>query len=996
MENNPTRSNGKGSTQLKTLEDIKDLTKPRNRPFTIVALGGSAGSLDAIEIFLESVPPDSGMAFVVVQHQDPAQPSVLPDLLRQCTQMPVHRIEDGMVAQPNQVYVIPENKELTMQNGKFLLLPPAKPQPFRMPIDTFLQSLAEDWGEKAVCIIFSGMGADGELGARFIKEGFGLVMVQDPATAAYDGMPRSTLQTGMVDYVEAPATMADKILRYIHTPSFRIETGEKEIIKDRKVENAMQKIFFALRTRTGHDFSLYKKNTLLRRFERRMNLHQIGDIDEYVRYLQENDTEVDILFKELLIGVTKFFRDDPPFELLGQQLIPEMLKKKGRNDAFRVWIAGCSTGEEAYSIAILIREAIYTLKLKYNLKIQIYATDLDPDAIRRARTGMYPGNISNDISPARLERWFIKKDDFYQIAQEIREMVVFAEHNLIKDASFIKLDLLTCRNVLIYLTPEIQKKLLPVFHYTLLPQGILFLGPSESVGGHEDLFTPVDAKWKIFRKQENVAASTRIIEFPAQATAIPKSSYSPVPGKAATTPAALTLADRVRKTLLEKYTPAAVVINGRGEIMYISGRTGKYLEPPAGAPTLNVFEMAREGLTYELKNAVLKAVTMQGRVVVNRIKIKTENRYHYIRLSVEPLNMTDIGGLMLILFEDLPDVKISRRSPGAAPADTAPSAKEQIIAELENELRYTREHLQQTIEEIETSYEELKSANEELQSTNEELQSTNEESNTAKEEMQALNEELMTINMEFRAKTEELTEVNNDMMNLLNSLEVATIFIGNNLSIKRFTRGATRIVNLIQSDIGRPIHHISSNLRYDRLAEDAQEVIAGLSPKEMRVESHSGLWYHIKISPYRTVENYIGGAVITFTDVSALQKAEEELEANRLFMQLLLNNMHEAILVLDKSLRITSANQAFLQMFRVGGEQVLGRYIYELGTGQWRISPLRKLLEEVLPNRTDFDNYLIEHDFQEVGRKKLSFRGSRFVQPRTNHEMILLMIEEVK
>ncbi|QHT69843.1 PAS domain-containing protein [Rhodocytophaga rosea] len=949
-EINNSSSNGKAYTPQSPVEKEKDLTRPKNKPLTIVGMGGSAGSLDAIETFLESIPADSGIAFVLVQHQAPNQQSILPDLLRQSTQMPVHRIEDGMSVEPDQIYVIPENKELIIREGKLWLLEPEKPLGYRMPIDTFLQSLAEDWGEKAVCIIFSGMGADGELGARFIKEGFGLVIVQDPLTAIYDSMPRSTMQTGLVDFIETPDKIADRLMHFINSPLY--ESVPRDKSPDKKLAAAMQKIFALLRNKTGHDFSLYKKNTLSRRIERRMNLHQLEDIEAYISYLQENSQEVNTLFKELLIGVTKFFRDSQAFELLGEKLIPELLKRKNRNDPFRVWVAGCSTGEEAYSIAILLREAMGRLKTRHTVKTQIYATDLDPDAIRRARAGLYLENISGDMSVERLQKWFIKKDDHYQIVQEIREMVVFAEHNLVKDASFIKLDLLTCRNVLIYFTPELQKKLLPVFHYTLLNNGVLFLGPSETINGYEELFLPIDVKWKLFKKSENSINISRVIDFPTNASTVPRLNFSPPIDRTLHIKPPLPLAEIVKKVVIEKYAPAAVVINERGEILYISGHTGKYLEPAPGHPSIIIYDMAREGLAYELRTAVLKAVSQQEAVTMNEVKVKNNGYYICIRLTVEPLQRIEIKGLLLVVFEPLPEPKRKPRLSKLSKDNSTPSEKDLIIANLEKELRYIRENLQQTMEEMDTSYEELKSTNEELQSANEELQSTNEEANTAKEEMQALNEELMTVNMEFRVKTEELTEVNNDMTNLLNSSDVATIFVNNKMEIKRFTNRATKIVNLIQSDVGRSITHISSNLKYDRLAEDTKEVMEQLTGKELRVESRNGQWYLMKILPYRTLNNFIDGAVITFLEITALHKAEEELELNRLFLQQIMGLMKEAILILDKSLRIIAVNKAFLTIFRVGEEQVAGRYVYELGTGQWQIAPLRKLLEEVLPNKT--------------------------------------------
>ncbi|MDJ1482524.1 CheR family methyltransferase [Cytophagaceae bacterium YF14B1] len=990
------KENVKKQTQKENTDTISSDTKElsedtsigsltKNRRFTIVGMGGSAGSLEAIEEFLQNVPPDSGIAFVLVKHLDPNHESLLPDLLQRCTLMPVRNIEDGMEVHPNHVYVIPENKDLAIMNGQLLLLEPSKPRGFRMPIDNFLQSLAEDWGEKAACIIFSGMGSDGELGARFIKESIGLVIVQDPATATYDSMPRSIIQTGTPDYILSPAEMAGKLIDYIKYPSKKLE--KKHQSTDKKMAVALQKVFILLRSQTGHDFSLYKRNTIMRRMERRMQTNQIFDLEEYVRFLQEHSTETENLFKELLIGVTKFFRDAPGFLALEERILPELLKKKGKNDAFRVWIVGCSTGEEAYSIAILIRECINKLKIRPNFKVQIYATDLDADAIKKARSGLYMANISNDMSADRLDRWFIKKDDQYQIVQEIREMVIFAEHNLLKDASFTKLDLLCCRNVLIYFTQELQKKLLPMFHYTLNAGGVLFLGPSETISGHEDLFVSVDVKWKLYRRRDNTSSINKIAEFP-NTTILPKLPITLPAQKKQPSRQPSFLTDLTRKLLLEKHTPPAVLIDENGTILYVNGRTGKYLELYPGQMAMNVFDMAREGLGFELRNAVLRAYTQQEPVVINEVRVKTNGSFSLIRLKVDPIEQPlEMKGLLLVVFEDLPQVKKTRTINRNGSTDTE---KDRLIAELEKELRFTKEHLQHTIEEMETSVEELKSTNEELQSTNEELQSTNEEANTAKEETQALNEELLTVNMEFRAKTDELTEINNDMANLLNSSDIATIFLNQKLEIKRFTNRATKIVNLIQSDIGRPVAHISTNLNYNHITRDAKEVLDLLQPKELQVEAKNGQWYAMRINPYRTLDNFIGGVVISFIDISTLKQLEKA--AIRL-AENIVQTIRYPMVVLDSSFRIVSVNYSFLQLFSLSEPHVSGQVIFTIGNGVLSIPALRELLEELPRHETQFNNQVLNYTFDGVGTKNIVINSHRIVQEETSAELIVISIE---
>lgn len=967
--------------------DQPGLMHEKHRQFTIVGMGGSTGSFEVIQEFLQQIPSDSGIAFVVVQHLDPDTKSRLPELLQRTTEMQVVRVEDGMKVQPNQVYVIPEGKEMAIFQGKLLLLEPAKPRGFRMPIDAFLQSLASDWGDKAVCIIFSGMGSDGELGAKFIKEGYGLVIVQEPATARYDSMPRSAIQSGFSDYIDSPAIIAERLLAYVKYPA--ANGGKKGELSERQVAGAMQKIFLLLRSHTGHDFSLYKKNTLYRRFERRIQLHQFTDLDQYVKYLQANPNEIDTLFRELLIGVTKFFRDAEAFETMEKKIIPELLKKKKKNEPFRAWIAGCSTGEEAYSIAILLRECLEKLKLYPQIKLQLYATDLDPKAIKRARTGLYFSNLVADVSPERLNRWFTQKDDQYQINQKIRETIVFAEHNLIKDASFIKLDLLCCRNLLIYFSQELQRKLIPVFHYTLNPGGVLFLGPSETIGQYDDLFMSQDPKWKLYQRRENNAMLTRIIEFPSSPSPLPILKLMPAADKpnAATT---VPLAEAIQRRLLEKHTPSSVTINLRGDILYINGRTGKYMEPAPGQTQMNVFEMAREGLVHELRSAVLRANMQKEMVVINELKVKTNGNYQWIRLTVDPITEpAELIGLLVVVFEELPRQK--RRMAASKPA--AATEKDEVIEELEKELRFTREHLQRSMEEMETSFEELKSTNEELQSTNEELQSTNEESNTAKEEMQALNQELMTLNMEFRAKTEELTELNNDVNNLLNSAEVATIFLGNNLHIKRFTPKMTKIVNLIQSDVGRPVTHISSNLKYDHLATDVKSVIDRLIPKDIQVEAKNGQWYAMRIVPYRTLDNFIDGAVITFNEITPLKRMESERDTARAFASALVDVVREPLLALDGEWKVVTGNRAFARLFNLNPDQIRGQLVYTLQNGQWDVPDLRALLENNVPETEEPEPVLVQLPAPKGNLQQVQLSVRRITRPEASQTLFLLTFE---
>jgi two-component system, chemotaxis family, CheB/CheR fusion protein len=953
----------------------------KQRPFNIVGMGGSAGSFNAIREFLMEIPADSGIAFVLVQHLDPSQPSILAELLQRTTSLSVLRVEDGMEVKPNHLYVIPENKEMAIRNGRLMLAQPEKPRGRRMVIDSFLESLAADWGEKAICAIFSGMGSDGETGARFIKDALGLVMVQAPDSAQFQGMPQSVIDSDNPDIIESPAAMAQKLLSYVAS-TFQWTDNKEDL--NRKEATMLQKIFALLRNRTGHDFSLYKKNTLIRRVERRIHLHQLLSQEEYIQYLQHNPKEVDALFKELLIGVTKFFRDYPAFHNLASKALPDLIKRKQKNEVLRIWISGCSTGEEAYTIAILVRECLEDHKLHNFLKVQIFATDLDAESIHKARLGAYHTNIANDISADQLERWFTLKDNLYHVNAELREMIVFAEHNLIRDASFTNLDLLCCRNLLIYFTAELQKKLLPVFHYVLKPGGVLFLGPSESISGYDDLFATIDSKWKIFKRRENASSTTRFIEFPAQKiSALSMGLPKPTEKQSESNwDRSQVLPNKIKKILLDKHTPPSVVVNTKGEVVYIHGRTGKYLEPAPGQLNVSIYDMAREGLGLELRGAILRAVTQGETVVTERIRVKTNGHYQLVKLAAEPITDEELSGLLLITFQDMPTApKVAK---GKAKSSVA--SQPEAVQQLEHELSQTRQHLQQTVEQMQTTVEELKSANEELQSTNEELQSTNEESNTTKEEMQALNEELLTVNVELRSKTDELTQLNNDIANLLNSSEVATIFLGNHLQIKRFTPSINQILNLVQTDLGRPITHFNTNLKYEHLERDIKEVQAKLIPKEVEVESNNDKWYQLRIIPYRTLDNFIAGVVLTFVDISHFKRLQSQLQEALTFSESILNSTRDPIVVVDNQLRILSINLAFQNTFQVDKAHTLGRTLFSLGNGQWDISSLRQLLETVIAQHEEFNDFLVEHQFPNVGFRRMKLHARQLVTSEPGKE----------
>ncbi len=843
--------------------------KEGDRPFPIVGIGASAGGLEALEAFLANVPVRSGMAFVVVQHLDPTHKGIMVELLQRATPMPVVQVKDRMRVEPDCVYVIPPNKDLSLLHGALHLLEPTAPRGLRLPIDFFFRSLADDRQDKSIGVILSGMGSDGTLGLRALKEKAGVVFVQSPPSAKFDGMPRSAIDAGLADVVAPVEELPGRIIAYLsHAPLI----DRTDLPLEGKAQSALEKIFILLRTQTGHDFSLYKKSTVYRRIERRMGLHQIDRIAAYVRFMQENPQETELLFKELLIGVTSFFRDPELWEQLKTKTLPALLATRPKGGTLRAWTPGCSTGEEVYSLAIVFREVLDVVKPAGNFSLQVFATDLDKDAIDSARTGVYPANIASDVSPERLHRFFVQEERGYRVGKEIRESVVLAPQNVIMDPPFTKLDILICRNLMIYLDPSIQKKLLPLFHYSLNPGGILILGTAETIGAFTDLFAPLDGKMRIYRRLDALPG-IEPIEFPASFfpakpdTLLRATATQPAPNLQ-------TLADQL---LLAQYAPAAALTNDRGDILYISGRTGKYLEPAAGKANWNIFAMAREGLRYEIGDAFPKAIRKAGAITIN-VKVRTDGGMQPVDVTIQPVTEPQaLRGTVLTVFQDVtapPMVK----APGKDRKTSAPGAR---ATDIEQELTQTRHELQTTREEMQTSQEELKSMNEELQSTNEELQSTNEELTTSKEEMQSMNEELQTVNQELQSKVDDLSRLNNDMRNLLDSTDIATLFLDDALNVRRFTSRMGKIINLIPGDAGRPFTDIASELLYPGLADDAREVLRTLAFVEKQVATKKGQWFHVRIMPYRTLENRIDGVVITFTDITASKTLEAELRRTR-------------------------------------------------------------------------------------------------------------------
>jgi chemotaxis protein methyltransferase CheR/two-component system CheB/CheR fusion protein len=838
-------------------------TMKSNSTTTIIGIGASAGGLEALEQFFAHVPVNCGVGFVVIQHLDPSREGILPELLQRITPMKVAKAGEGMKVKAGCIYVIPSNKDLSILHGKLQLLEPSAPREMHLSIDFFFRALAAEQHERAIAVVLSGMGSDGTLGLRAIKENAGLAVVQAPDSAKFDAMPRSAIDAGVADIVGAPETLWEKIAACLQQ-SHRGGYEAAEPLPAVKSQSALEEIVVLLHSRSGNDFGQYKNNTLYRRTERRMGLHQIDSIADYARYLRENAQEQDLLFKELLIGVTNFFRDIAVWEKLKNQALPELLAEHPYGKEIRAWVPACSTGEEAYSLAMVFKEVSAQSDFQNRFKLQIFATDLDADAIEKARRGFYPENIAADVSPERLNRFFVAEANGYRINKEIREMVIFAQQNIIMDPPFTKLDLLCCRNLLIYLDSECQKKLIPLFHYALIPHGLLLLGNAETIGNFSDLFTTIDNLSRLYRRIDQTL-SFADIDFPTR--------YFPIAAMTnsanATPKPVFNLQSHVEQLLLQEYSPSAVLVNAEGDILYIHGRTGKYLEPAAGKANLNIYAMAREGLRHELAEAIKAALHQSEAVIVSGLTVGTNGGSQTINLSVQAFARPEaLKGMLLIVFSDVARAKvrkISRNSPNAG-----------LQAALD-ELHKAREENQSLREETQSSQEELKSSYEELQSTNEELQSTNEELTTSKEEMQSMNEELQTVNAELQAKVTDLSWVNNDMNNLLNSMEIATVFLDNALNIRRFTSHATQLFKLIVGDISRPLSDIVTDLDYPQLQEDAQGVLRTLVFLEKQVKTHDGRWYKVRIMPYRTQDNVIDGVVITLIEITETKKLEAQL-----------------------------------------------------------------------------------------------------------------------
>jgi two-component system, chemotaxis family, CheB/CheR fusion protein len=943
----------------------------------VVGIGMSAGGLDSLKELFAAMPAESGMAFVVIQHLDPSHVSYMAELLAKQTEMAVAQAEEGMAVQANSVYTIPPNKFLLIKENTLHLAAAIKRDGIRMPIDFFFRSLAQDQREKAIGVLLSGSGSDGTLGIREIHAAGGIVIVQEPETAQFDFMLRSALATGLVDSALPPAQIGAALLQYVR----QADAGAEEGPEPEAVQDDIHSILGLLAHQTGSDFHSYKKNMVWRRIQRRMGLNQITDISDYGRFLREKPDEMTRLSKDMLIGVTSFFRDPEAFDELRIKVISPLVQERNSDHPLRVWAVGCSTGEEAYSIAMLIREEM-SRKQKI-FPVQIFASDIDPDALKCAREGTYPESIAADVSDERLKRFFTKKDHSYQINKEVRESVTFAAHNLIADPPFLKIDLISCRNLLIYIEAEVQQKLQTAFAFVLNPEGYLFLGKSDGIPASGE-FEPVSKDFRIYRRKSS--AASRLGIFPMR---------SPMPiglqARIDRQPS-FKLSDLNQEVLLKHFDAAVVLIDEAGGILHFYGPTHKYLSHPTGDANLNLFEMVGNRHSLKLRFAVEKAFQENGTVTLERVEFGEVGSSNAANITISCCVPKSGTRLAAAIFQE---VRTALKPVPVGISGEEAGERDAVITQLEAENKSLKEDLQATIDGYQTSHEELTAANEEVLAINEELQSTNEELETSKEEQQSVNEELVTVNNQLNEKVEELNQTNDDLANFLNSTDVGTIFLDTAFRIRRFTPSVTKFFNLIPSDVGRPVDHISSKFIDVNLVTIADSVLKNLSAIERQIQSFDGSWYMMRCLPYRTLNNVIDGVVFTFGDVTMLKRSEESAQAARNYAESIVETIREPLLVLNGELRVVSANRAFYQTFRVSPQDTENRLVYELGNRQWDIPRLRQLLENILPHNTKFDDFEVDFDFPNIGQRSMLLNARRISNSADSTDLILLAIEDI-
>ncbi|MEK6302035.1 MAG: chemotaxis protein CheB [Acidobacteriota bacterium] len=950
--------------------------------FAIVGVGASAGGLEAFTDLLRALPVDTGMAFVLVQHLDPSHESKLCLLLSRATAMPVIEVQDATRVQPDHVYVIPPNRDLGVLQGVLHLMPRLDGHRPHLSVDYFLRSLAKDKDSKSIGVVLSGTGSDGASGLKAIKAQGGVTFAQD-SSAKYDGMPRNAIAAGAVDYVLPPSEIAkvlERIARHPYVTRFHSELmDEMQPITG----DAFARIFVLLRASAGVDFSSYKPAPIRRRIARRLALHQIENLEDYVRYLQDSPGELQALFQDMLISVTEFFRDPETHEALKTKVFPDLIKGRSLEDPIRIWVPGCSTGEEPYSLAISLLTFLGSTAT--SPAVQIFATDINEVALEKARAGKYAGSIASQVPAEHFRRFFTKVEDSYQISKRIRDLVVFARHNVAQDPPFSRMDVISCRNLLIYFGAAIQKNIMPIFHYALKPSGFLVLGSSETVGTFADLFALVDRKQKIYSKKSTPSGLGIKLNPITRARAIPAVESGKIPDSGE-----FSVRTEVDRILLSRYAPAGVVIDDEMEIIEIRGHTGPYLEPAPGEVSFNLPRMARDGLGLELRALIQQAREKEIAVRKQGLRVRADDRFRDLNLEVIPIKSASTEPCFLVLFEDATRHAVDKLRPSTEKGrdrGSKLSTRDLTIAQLQAELTQTRQDLQSVIEEMERSNEELKSANEEILSSNEELQSTNEELETAKEELEATNEELTTANEELQNRNGELIWTNSDLLNLLSSIDIPIVMLGSDLRIRRFTSSAGKVFNMISTDVGRPISDLKPNIHIPDLEELFREAIERIAVSDREVQDAEGRWYSMQVRPYKTAENKIDGAVMVLADIDALKRSRD--------VTAILETMRGPLVVLDADQRVRSANRAFYKMFRVRPEETEDKLLYDLGNCEWNIPSLRLLLQDVLLRHIQFDDFEVEHDFPEIGHKKLLLNARQIEREDGTPEMILLAIEDV-
>ncbi|MBI3650232.1 MAG: PAS domain S-box protein [Acidobacteria bacterium] len=893
-------------------------TNNKKPPFLVVGFGASAGGIKALETIFERMPADANMAFVVILHLSPEHESNLAAMLQRKTAMPVIQVQEQIAVQPNHVYVIPPIQHLAMEDGHIRLIEPEQQRGRRVPVDLFFRSLAEAYTTHAVGIVLSGTGTDGTIGLRRIKERGGVSIAQDPQEAEYDGMPRSVINAGLVDFVLSATDIPRKLVTLRQTTERLPNWPEGDQLPDEADAEAVRGVLAFLRARTNHDFSNYKRSTILRRIARRLQVNNIEEISHYLQFLRDHPSEAPELLKDLLISVTNFFRDAESFALLKEEITPRLFEGKELGDQVRVWVTGCATGEEAYSFAIMLLE--YAETLEQPPSVQIFATDIDDEGIAHARDGVFPESIEADVSPERLRRFFHKEGHHYRVKKEVREAVLFAPHNVLRDPPFSKLDLVSCRNLLIYLNRETQERVLEIFHFALRPNGFLFLGASESAESLPDLYTSVDKKHRVYLRRPMIAPSPFLPEMPMSGRwEVRLPNVLTVEKKSVTY-------SELHHSLLEHFAPPSVLINKDYEIVHLSENAGRYLRFAGGEPSRNLLKVVHPDLRLDLRAALFAALQGKLESEVRNVRLKLDGENHLINILVRRIERPEaVRSFLLVIFEDASTITTSE-SAVEVPTQNESSEIEMVVRQLDDQLQRTKEQLRSTIEQYETSTEELKASNEELQAINEELRSTTEELETSKEELQSVNEELTTVNHELKEKVDEISRFNSDLTNLMASTDIGTIFLDRGLYLKRYTPRVQDLFNVIASDLDRPFIHLTHKLDYNDLAEDAEKVLQTLMRVEREVRSQDGRWYLARLLPYRTMEDRIDGVVLTFVDITERKNSEARLRANEEHLRMIVESTKDyAIFTLDMEGRIKTWSAGATHIFGFAESEAVGQ-----------------------------------------------------------------------